>query len=114
MPAVCSSRSGRNVNKTNEGAVLDYVLQEKPKLAQIRFAGDTNSTSATLGKSLASKVGERLDERVLFNDAQTLQKLYQESGFPGNAGQIRDARERRSRRGRSDFRNYSLICRYGG
>jgi RNA polymerase sigma factor (sigma-70 family) len=72
-----------NTTKTDEGVVLDYVVQERPKLAQIHFAGDTNSNSAALIPHLASTVGEKLDEQALFRDAETLQKLYEESGFPG-------------------------------
>jgi outer membrane protein insertion porin family len=68
---------------TPEGVVLTYVVEGKPKLTEIRFHGNTKYTDAKLRKKLASKVGEPLDERKLFTDAQEIQKRYQKAGYPG-------------------------------
>lgn len=67
---------------TDEGVVVNYIVQEKPKLTGIQFAGNSKRHAAELSQILASKVGEPLDERRLFNDAQKIQELYLESGFP--------------------------------
>jgi len=68
--------------KTDEGVILTYLLQEKPKLTGIHFEGSTKYTEAELMKTLTGKIGEPFDERKLFNDSQKLQKLYVAAGYP--------------------------------
>jgi outer membrane protein insertion porin family len=67
---------------TPEGVVLTYVVQGKPKLTEIRFQGNTRFKDSKLRKKITSKVGEPMDERKLFTDAQAIQELYQKSGYP--------------------------------
>ena len=62
--------------------VLTYKVQGKPRLTGITFQGNTKFKDAKLLKKLTSKVGEPLDERKLFTDAQEIEKLYQKSGYP--------------------------------
>src|SRR6185436_2991919 len=63
------------------GINLIYVVQGKPTLSEIRFEGNKEFSLKKLLKKVTSKVGEPLDERKLFTDAQELEKLYQKSGY---------------------------------
>jgi len=67
---------------TPAGVVLTYKVQGKPTLIEIRFQGNTRFKDKKLLKKISSKVGDPLDERKLFTDAQDLQKLYQKKGYP--------------------------------
>jgi len=62
---------------------LEYIVQEKPKLTRIRFAGNTKYRDTDLNKLLGSKVGEALDDRTVYNEARRIEDLYAKSGFPG-------------------------------
>lgn len=64
-----------------EGINLVYVLQGKPVLSEVRFEGNKKYSNRKLTKKLTSKVGEPLDERKLFMDAQEIEKTYQKSGY---------------------------------
>ena len=73
----------RVAESTSSGEItLNYVLQEKPKLAEIRFAGNSRFDEHALASLVSSKIGQRLDERMLFTDVQKIQDLYTHSGFP--------------------------------
>ncbi len=64
-----------------EGYVLTYVLVGKPKVSDIKFTGNTQWDTSKLQKLLKSKVGEPLDERKLFADAQEIKKKYVNAGY---------------------------------
>jgi outer membrane protein insertion porin family len=66
----------------DKGIKLTYVLQGKPTLSEIRFEGNKKYSRKKLLKTVTSKVGEPLDERKLFTDAQDITKKYQKSGYP--------------------------------
>jgi len=66
----------------NGGVILTYVVQEKPRLMDIKFQGNTKYSNKKLGKKLTSKTGEPLDERKLFTDSQEIQQMYQKAGYP--------------------------------
>jgi outer membrane protein insertion porin family len=68
---------------TPDGVVLTYVLQGKPRLAEIKFQGNSIYKDSKLRKKLTSAVGEPLDERKLFTDSQAIQQMYQKAGYPG-------------------------------
>jgi outer membrane protein insertion porin family len=76
-----------NIHVTDEtspdGVLLTYIVVEKSKMTDIRFQGNKRYSNSKLRKKLASKVGEPLDERKLFTDAQEIQKYYEKSGYPG-------------------------------
>src|SRR5688572_8337623 len=55
---------------TNEGLVLTYVVQAKPIVHDIKFQGNKKYSAAKLRKKVKSKIGDPLDERKLFADAQ--------------------------------------------
>ena len=63
------------------GIKLSYVVQGKPVLTDIKFEGNKKFSTSKLQKKLTAKVGEPLDERKLFTDAQELTNLYQKSGY---------------------------------
>lgn len=65
----------------DKGIKVIYVLQGKPVISEIRFEGNKKYSRKKLMKKLTSKVGEPLDERKLFMDAQEMQKLYQKAGY---------------------------------
>lgn len=67
--------------RTPDGVVVTYILQPKPRLTDIRFAGNKKLRNSKLRKLVKSKVGEPMDERKLFTDAQEIKKSYQKSGY---------------------------------
>jgi outer membrane protein insertion porin family len=65
----------------DEGVVLNYLVQEKPRISKIRFAGNTKFADADLAELLSSRVEKSLNERTLFDDAQKIRELYVKSGL---------------------------------
>lgn len=65
-----------------DGVVLTYVLQAKPRLAEINFTGNKKYSAKKLGKTIKSKIGDPLDEHKLFNDSQAIKEKYQKAGYP--------------------------------
>ncbi len=65
------------------GLVLTYVVQANPRLMEIKLEGNSKIKDNDIKKKITSKVGEALDERKLFTDAQEIQKLYQKKGYSG-------------------------------
>src|SRR3569623_2357317 len=63
------------------GIKLIYVLQGKPLLSEIRFEGNKKYSRSKLLKKLTSKVGEPMDARKVFLDAQEIQKMYEKAGY---------------------------------
>lgn len=63
------------------GINLIYVVQGKPVLSEVSFEGNKKYSRKKLLKKVTSKVGEPLDERKLFTDAQEIEKLYQKAGY---------------------------------
>ena len=72
----------RIVEELADNAIrLAYVVQGKPILTDIRFEGNKTFSTSKLQKKLTSKIGEPLDERKLFADAQELTSQYQKAGY---------------------------------
>ncbi|HMP84945.1 MAG TPA: POTRA domain-containing protein, partial [Verrucomicrobiota bacterium] len=67
---------------STEGVTLNYLLQEKPKLTQIRFSGNTRFDEQVLAGFTSCKAGQLMDERTFSEDAQRIQELYVKLGFP--------------------------------
>jgi outer membrane protein insertion porin family len=67
---------------TPNGIVLTYRVQGKPRLAEIKFQGNTKYKDSKLLKKISSKPDEPLDEMKLFTDVQTIKSMYQKSGYP--------------------------------
>ncbi len=66
----------------NGGIVLVYVVQEKPRLIEIKFQGNKKYSDSKLRKKLTSKEGEPFNEAKLFTDTQEILKMYQKAGYP--------------------------------
>ena len=66
---------------TDYHVTLTYVVQGKPTLTEIRFEGNQKFSNKKLLGKITSKIGQPLDERKLFYDAEEIQKLYQKSGY---------------------------------
>jgi len=64
------------------GFTLVYVLQEKPRLMELKFRGNKKFSDSKLRKKLSTKINEPLDERKLFTDTQDIQQMYQKAGYP--------------------------------
>jgi len=67
--------------RVDGGVKLIYVVQGKPVLTDVRFVGNTKFSTSKLQKELTSKIGQPLDERKLFADAQKIQTKYQKAGY---------------------------------
>jgi outer membrane protein insertion porin family len=70
---------------TDNGIVLVYVLQGKPRLTSIVVEGNTEIKTSKLLKKASSHVGEPLDELKLLNDSQEMEKLYENKGYTGTS-----------------------------
>lgn len=66
---------------TATGVVLTYVVQSKPIITEVRIVGNKKYGVGKLRKKITSKVGEPIDERKLFNDAEEIRKLYEKAGL---------------------------------
>jgi len=66
---------------TSEGMDLTYAVQSKPILTDIKIVGNKKMKLKKLQKKITSKVGQPLDERKLFEDAQEMQKVYEKAGY---------------------------------
>jgi outer membrane protein insertion porin family len=64
------------------GFTLVYVLQEKPRLTELKFRGNKKFSDSKLRKKLTTKINEPLDERKLFTDKQEIEQMYQKAGYP--------------------------------
>jgi outer membrane protein insertion porin family len=68
--------------RSDKGVILIYKLQPKPRLTEIKFVGNQKYKATKLAKKISSKVGEPLDERKLFTDAEEIKtKIYQKAGM---------------------------------
>ena len=67
--------------RTATGVSLTYIVQGRPLLTEVRFSGNDKYSNRKLRKKVSSKVGEPLNERKLFNDAQEILKMYQKAGL---------------------------------
>ncbi|HEY0455534.1 MAG TPA: outer membrane protein assembly factor BamA, partial [Verrucomicrobiae bacterium] len=92
-----------NEERTGDGVNLLYVLLPKPKLSDIVFVGNKKYSNTKLTKKVTSKIGEPLDERKAFTDAQEIKKMYQKAGYPQTDVKYKIAVEERVGRGTVTF-----------
>lgn len=71
-----------NQEATPAGIALTYTLQARPKLTEISFSGNKKYSNKKLTKLIKSKIGQPLDEQLLFNDTQEIKKKYAGAGYP--------------------------------
>jgi outer membrane protein insertion porin family len=64
-----------------DGLDLTYVLQAKPLITDIKIVGNKKMSLKKLKKKITSKVGQPLDERKTFDDAQAMKDLYEKAGY---------------------------------
>ena len=77
--------------RSADGVRLMYIVWPRLKVTDILFTGNKKFSNSKLmkkisvnltGKEKKNRVGEPLDERQLFADAQEIRKLYEKSGYP--------------------------------
>ncbi len=68
-----------------DGLVLTFVVQDNPRLMEVKFEGNTKLSNSKIKGKITSKVGEPLDRRKVFTDKQAILELYQKSGYPRTA-----------------------------
>ncbi|HEV2211234.1 MAG TPA: M56 family metallopeptidase [Verrucomicrobiae bacterium] len=66
-----------------KGVDLVYNVQCNPRIAELKFTGNSRLSDAQLRKLIRSKVGDVFNERQTFSDAQAIQKAYANAGFKG-------------------------------
>jgi beta-lactamase regulating signal transducer with metallopeptidase domain len=64
-----------------KGVDLIYNVQCNPRIAELKFAGNSKFNDAQVLKLIRSKVGEVFNERQIFSDTQAIQKAYENAGF---------------------------------
>ena len=65
-----------------DGLVLTFVVQDNPRLTEVKFEGNSKLSNSKIKGKITSKVGEPLDRRKVFTDKQAILELYQKSGYP--------------------------------
>jgi outer membrane protein insertion porin family len=71
------------VDQANDGGVIvTYLVQVRPRLAEIKIEGNKKLSNSKIRKKITSKVGEPLDEEKLFTDSQAIKQLYEKDGYP--------------------------------
>jgi outer membrane protein insertion porin family len=65
------------------GLVITYIVQARPRLAEIKMEGNQKLSASKIRKKITAKVGQPLDEEKLFTDSQEIQKLYEKYGYAG-------------------------------
>ncbi len=65
------------------GLVVTYIVQARPRLADIKIEGNKKLSASKIRKKITVKAGEPLDEQKLFTDSQEIQKLYEKYGYAG-------------------------------
>ncbi len=73
-----------SIDRAAEGGVdLTYIVEVKPRLTEIKIAGNQRMSTAKIRKQIKSKIGQPLDEEKLFTDRQAVIDFYEKKGFPG-------------------------------
>lgn len=65
-----------------DGLVLTFVVQDNPRLTEVKFEGNDKLSNSKIKGKITCKVGEPLDRRKVFTDKQAILALYQKSGYP--------------------------------
>jgi RNA polymerase sigma factor (sigma-70 family) len=65
----------------DRGRSLTYVVQCKPRLGDIKFAGSAKFKDAQLLEQISSKVGQAVDDRNLSDDGERIRSIYEQAGF---------------------------------
>jgi len=72
-----------------DGIALLYVLMPRLKVTDILFTGNKKFSTrklmkkiSSIGKETKNRIGEPLNERQFFLDAQEIKKMYEKAGYP--------------------------------
>jgi outer membrane protein insertion porin family len=68
--------------RIDDGLALLYLLQGRPKITDLLYVGNRKYSKEKIAKKVTSKIGEPMDERKLFTDAQEIRKMYEKAGYP--------------------------------
>ena len=63
--------------------VVAYTVQARPRITDIKIAGNKKLSASRVRKKITVKAGDPLVEEKLFTNAQEIQKLYEKYGYPG-------------------------------
>ena len=66
-----------------KGIELIYSLQSNPRLAKVEFKGNSKFSDAQVQKLIRAKLGDVINERKAFADAQAIQTAYRNAGYKG-------------------------------
>ncbi len=93
-----------------DGVALLYMVWPRLKVTDILFTGNKKYSSAKLLKKInaaskpaKSRIGEPLDERQLFADAQEIKKIYEKAGYPATKVEAKVTPDERSGRATVTF-----------
>ncbi|MCD8535208.1 MAG: outer membrane protein assembly factor BamA [Verrucomicrobia bacterium] len=68
-------------DESASGIVITFVLQGKPIVTDITFAGNEKVSGRRLMKQVETVVGEPIDDRKLFFDQKAIEEYYQKKGY---------------------------------
>jgi hypothetical protein len=66
-----------------KGTDLIYNVQCNPRIAKLKFTGNSKFSDAQLQKLIRSKGGDVFNERQIFSDTQAIRKAYENAGLKG-------------------------------
>src|ERR1035438_6863299 len=66
---------------TNSGVVLTYIVQARPRITEIKIAGNKNFSYSKTKQKFPVSGGDPMDEQNLFTDVQDIKKLYEKYGY---------------------------------
>jgi outer membrane protein insertion porin family len=69
------------VDDSAGGFAVNYIVQGKPILTEIKIEGNVKMTRKKIQKKVTSRVGQPLDERKLFDDAAAIKEMYEKGGY---------------------------------
>ena len=70
-----------DMSTNGSGVVLTYLVQARPRITEIKIAGNKKLSDSKIKKKITVKVGDPLDEQKLFTDVQEIKKLYEKYGY---------------------------------
>ena len=70
-----------DMSTNGSGVVLTYLVQARPRITEIKIAGNKELSDSKIKKKITVKVGDPLDEQKLFTDVQEIKKLYEKYGY---------------------------------
>ncbi len=63
------------------GVIITYIVQVRPRITEIKIAGNNKLSDSKIKKKITIKAGDPLDEQKVFTDVQEIKKLYEKQGY---------------------------------